>query len=68
MRRRGCSPRAGVARKRRRVGVLDARRVVKAGFAVAAVRKERRRREAILVGCFVGFEVLCTLVLSGRRD
>lgn len=35
----------GVARKRRSVGVLVARRVVKAGFAVA--RTERRKREAI---------------------
>jgi hypothetical protein len=49
MRRRGCS--AVVARKRRSVGVLAARRVVKAGFAVA--RTERRKREAILMRCFV---------------
>jgi len=54
MRRRGCS--AGVARKRRRVGVLAARRVVKAGLAVA--RTERRKREAIFVW-FVGGLVRC---------
>ena len=55
MRRRGCSFAAGVARKRRRVGVLAARRVVRAGFAAAPARKERRKREAIFEGSLVGW-------------
>jgi hypothetical protein len=55
MRRRGCSRAAGVARKRRSVGVLAARRVVKVGLAVA--RTERRKKEAIFgegICCWVG--------------